>query len=27
MAAVGGDKVLQEANQAWGWVNDYQSYT
>ena len=27
MAAVGGDKVLQEANTAWGWVNDYQSYT
>mgnify|MGYP001219771082 CR=1 FL=1 len=27
MAAVGGDKVLKEANQAWGWVNDYQSYT
>ncbi|HNX14348.1 MAG TPA: hypothetical protein PK854_00470 [Oscillospiraceae bacterium] len=27
MAAVGGDKVLKEANQAWGWVNNYQSYT
>jgi hypothetical protein len=27
MAAVGGDKVLQEANTAWGWVNNYQSYT
>jgi len=27
MAAVGGDKVLQEANEAFGWVNDYQSYT
>jgi len=27
MAAVGGDKVLQEANEQWGWVNDYQSYT
>ena len=27
MAAIGGDKVLEEANTAWGWVNDYQSYT
>jgi hypothetical protein len=27
MAAVGGDKVLQEANTAFGWVNNYQSYT
>ncbi|HNX13443.1 MAG TPA: hypothetical protein PK854_00480 [Oscillospiraceae bacterium] len=27
MSAVGGDKVLKEVNQVWGWVNDYQSYT
>ncbi|HOP11898.1 MAG TPA: hypothetical protein PK629_10445 [Oscillospiraceae bacterium] len=27
MSAVGGDKILQEANEQWGWVNDYQSYT
>ena len=27
MAAIGGNKVLQETNTAWGWVNDNQSYT